>query len=81
MKKLSHEGHQALLSILGNRPFIHITRMSLILVLISMLSGCCCLWYVDIDKPEIYSKQKSEAKTNTVLKSVPKEKSTIERTK
>lgn len=81
MKKLSHEEHQALFSILENKPFIHISRMSLILVLVSMLSGCCCLWYVDIDEPDIYSKQKSVVKTNTVLKPVPKEKSTREITK
>ena len=60
---------------------MRITRMSLMLVLISMLSGCCCLWYVAVDEPEVYSKQKSKVKTNTVQNSVTKEKDAIEKTK
>lgn len=60
---------------------MHIARMSLMLVLISMLSGCCCLWYVAVDEPEVYSKQKSKVKTNTVQNSVTKEKDAIEKTK
>ncbi len=53
---------------------MRITRMSLMLVLISMLSGCCCLWYVAVDEPEVYSKQKSKVKTNTVQNPVTKKK-------
>lgn len=57
------------------------TRMSLMLVLISILSGCCCLWYVAVDEPEVYSKQKSKFKTNTVQNPITKEKDAIEKTK
>jgi hypothetical protein len=53
---------------------MRITRMSLMLVLISMLSGCCCLWYVAVDEPEVYSKQKSKVKTNTVQNPITKKK-------
>lgn len=60
---------------------MRITRMSLMLVLISMLSGCCCLWYVAVDEPEVYSKQKSKVKTNTVQNPVTKKKDAIEKTK
>jgi hypothetical protein len=57
------------------------TRMSLMLVLISILSGCCCLWYVAVDEPEVYSKQKSKFKTKTVQNPITKEKDAIEKTK
>jgi len=59
---------------------MRITRISSILVLISMLSGCCCLWYVAVDEPEVYSKQKSKVKTNTAQNPVAKDKSTMEKT-
>ena len=55
--------------------------MSLLLVMASILSGCCCLWYVDVNEPEVYSKQKSRAKTNAIQNSVTKEKDKIEKTK
>ena len=57
------------------------TRISLMLVSISMLSGCCCLWYVAVDKPEVYNKQKSKVKTNTVQNPVANEEDTIEKNK
>jgi len=74
-----HEERQTLFRLLENNFFIHITRMSLMLVLISMLSGCCCLWYVAVDEPEVYSKQKSKVKTNTVQHPVAKEKNAMEK--
>lgn len=81
MNKLFHEERQTLLRLLENNLFMRITRMSLMLVLISMLSGCCCLWYVAVDEPEVYSKQKSKVKTNTVQNPAAKEKDAIEKTK
>ncbi len=81
MNKLFHEERQTLLRLLENNLFMRITRMSLMLALISMLSGCCCLWYVAIDEPEVYSKQKSKVKTNTVQNPVTKKKDAIEKTK
>ena len=60
---------------------MRITRMSLMLVLISILSGCCCLWYVAVDESEVYSKQKIKVKTDTVQNPVTKEKDAIEKTK
>ena len=81
MNKLFHEERQTLLRLLENNLFIRITRMSLMLVLISMLSGCCCLWYVAVDEPEVYSKQKSKVKTNAVQNPVTKERDAIEKTK
>ncbi len=81
MNKLFHEERQTLLRLLENNLFMRITRMSLMLVLISMLSGCCCLWYVAVDEPEVYSKQKSKVKTNTVQNPVTKKKDAIEKTK
>jgi hypothetical protein len=58
-----------------------ITRISLIFTMISMLSGCCCLWYVDVDEPEVYSKQKRQAKDRSVQSPIAKEKDTTEETK
>jgi hypothetical protein len=81
VNKLFHEERQTLLRLLENNLFMRITRMSLMLALISMLSGCCCLWYVAIDEPEVYSKQKSKVKTNTVQNPVTKKKDAIEKTK
>ena len=81
MNKLFREERQTLLRLLENNLFMRITRMSLMLVLISILSGCCCLWYVAVDEPEVYSKQKSKVKTNTVQNPVTKEKDAIEKTK
>jgi len=81
VNKLFHEERQTLLRLLENNLFMRITRMSLMLVLISMLSGCCCLWYVAVDEPEVYSKQKSKVKTNTVQNPAAKEKDAIEKTK
>ena len=81
MNKLFHEERQTLLRLLENNLFMRITRMSLMLVLISMLSGCCCLWYVDVDEPEVYSKQKSKVKTKTVQDPVTKKKDAIEKAK
>ena len=81
VNKLFHEERQTLLRLLENNLFMRITRMSLMLVLISMLSGCCCLWYVAVDEPEVYSKQKSKVKTNTVQNPVTKKKDAIEKTK
>lgn len=81
MNKLFHEERQTLLRLLENNLFMRITRMSLMLALISMLSGCCCLWYVAVDEPEVYSKQKSKVKTNTVQNPVTKKKDAIEKTK
>ncbi len=81
MNKLFHEERQTLLGLLENNLFMRTTRMSLMLVLISMLSGCCCLWYVAVDEPEVYSKQKSKVKTNPVQNPVSKEKDAIEKTK
>jgi hypothetical protein len=81
VNKLFHAERQTLLRLLENNLFMRITRMNLTLILISMLSGCCCLWYVDIDEPEVYSKQKSKVKTNTVQNPVTKEEDTIEKTK
>jgi hypothetical protein len=81
VNKLFHEERQTLLRLLENNIFMRITRMSLMLVLISMLSGCCCLWYVAVDEPEVYSKQKSKVKTNTVQNPVTKKKDAIEKTK
>ena len=79
MKKLFQDERQTLLRLLEN--IMRITRMSLMLVSISMLSGCCCLWYVAVDEPEVYSKQKNKDKTNTVQNPVTKEKDAIEKTK
>jgi hypothetical protein len=81
VNKLFQEERQTLLRLLENNIFMRITRMSLMLVLISILSGCCCLWYVAVDEPEVYSKQKSKVKTNTVQNPVTKEKDAIEKTK
>jgi len=81
VNKLFHEERQTLLRLLENNLFMRITRMSLMLVLISMISGCCCLWYVAVDEPEVYSKQKSRVKTNTVQNPATKEKNAIEKTK
>ena len=81
MNKLFHEERQTLLRLLENNLFMRITRMSLMLALISILSGCCCLWYVDVDEPEVYSKQKSKVKTSTVQDPVIKKKDAIEKTK
>ena len=81
MNKLFHEERQTLLRLLENNLFMRITRMSLMLVLISMLSGCCCLWYAAVDESEVYSKQKSKVKTNTVQNPVTKKKDAIEKTK
>jgi len=81
VNKLFREERQTLLRLLENNLFMRITRMSLMLVLISILSGCCCLWYVAVDEPEVYSKQKSKVKTNTVQNPVTKEKDAIEKTK
>jgi len=55
VNNLFHEARQTLFRLFENNFFIHITRMSFMLVLISMLSGCCCLWYVAVDEPEVYS--------------------------
>jgi hypothetical protein len=71
----------SLLRLLVNALFMRITRMSLMLVLISMLSGCCCLWYVDVDEPEVYSKQRNKVKANNIQSPVTKEKDTIEKNK
>jgi len=60
---------------------MRITRISSMLILISMLSGCCCLWYVPVDEPEVYSNQKNKIKTNTVQNPVAKKKDAIEKTK
>ena len=79
MKKLFQDERQTLLRLLEN--IMRITRMSLMLVSISMLSGCCCLWYVAVDEPEVYSKQKNKDKNNTVQNPVTKEKDAIEKTK
>lgn len=73
MNKPLHEERPTLLRSLENNLFIRITRMSIMLVFISMLSGCCCLWYVAVDEPEVYSKQKNKVKTNTVQNPVTKE--------
>lgn len=81
MKNQFHEERQTLLRLLENNLFMRITRMSLMLVLIPMLSGCCCLWYVAVDEPEVYSKQKNKVKTNTVQNPVAKEKDVIEKNK
>ena len=81
MNKLFHEERQTLLRLLENNLFMRITRMSLMLIMISILSGCCCLWYVAVDEPEVYSKQKSKVKTNTAQNPVTKEKDAIEKTK
>jgi hypothetical protein len=81
VNKLFHEERQTLLRLLENNLFMRITRMSLMLALISILSGCCCLWYVAVDEPEVYSKQKSKVKTNTTQNPVTKEKDAIEKTK
>ena len=81
MNKLFHEERQTLLRLLENNLFMRITRMSLMLAFISILSGCCCLWYVAVDEPEVYSKQKSKVKTNTTQNPVTKEKDAIEKTK
>jgi hypothetical protein len=81
VNKLFQEERQTLLRLLENNIFMRITRMSLMLVLISILSGCCCLWYVAVDEPEVYSKQKSKVKTNTAQNPVTKEKDAIEKTK
>jgi len=81
VNKLFHEECQTLLRLLENNLFMRFTRMSLMLVLISILSGCCCLWYVAVDEPEVYSKQKSKFKTKTVQNPITKEKDAIEKTK
>ena len=79
MKKPFHKGRQALFRLFENNLFIRVTRMSLMLTLTSILSGCCCLWYVDVNEPEVYSNQKSKA--NTAQNPVTKKKDTIEKTK
>jgi hypothetical protein len=81
VNKLFREERQTLLRLLENNLFMRITRMSLMLVLISILSGCCCLWYVAVDEHEVYSKQKSKVKTNTVQNPVTKEKDAMEKSK
>ena len=47
--------------------FFRIIRTSIFFILISTLSSCCCLWYVDIDEPELYNKQKNNTKTSRIL--------------
>jgi len=79
VKKPFHKGHQALFRLFENNLFIPVTRMSLMLILTSILSGCCCLWYVDVNEPEVYSGQKSKA--NTAQNPVTKKKDSIEKTK
>ena len=81
MKKLFQGERQTLLKLLENNIFMRITRISLILVSISMLSGCCCLWYVAVDEPEVYSKQKNKVKANTVQNPVANVEDAIEKTK
>ncbi len=34
---------------------MNITRLSLLFVTILMLSGCCCIFYVPVDVPKVYS--------------------------
>ena len=79
MKKPSYKGRQALFRLLENNLFIHASRTSLMLILTSILSGCCCLWYVDVNEPEVYSNQKRKAKTNTVQDPASKKKDSIEK--
>lgn len=60
---------------------INLTRISLLLVIISMLSGCCCLWYVAVEEPEVFSGSKMKEKDQTVLNPTTKEKDTKEKSK
>ncbi len=34
---------------------MNITRLSLLFVTIFMLSGCCCIFYVPVEAPKVYS--------------------------
>ncbi len=65
--------------LLENSLYIRVTRTSLMLILTSILSGCCCLWYVDVNEPEVYSNHKSKA--ITAQNPVDKKKDSIEKTK
>ncbi len=60
---------------------MNLTRISLLLVIISMLSGCCCLWYVAVEEPEVFSGSKIKEKDQTVLNPTTKEKDTKEESK
>jgi len=46
-----------------------------------MLSGCCCLWYVAVEEPEVFSGNKMKEKDQTVLNPTTKEKDTKEKSK
>ncbi len=46
-----------------------------------MLSGCCCLWYVVVEEPEVFSGSKIKEKDQTVLNPTTKEKDTKEESK
>jgi hypothetical protein len=46
-----------------------------------MLSGCCCLWYVAVEEPEVFSGSKMKGKDQTVLNPTTKEKDAKEKPK
>lgn len=46
-----------------------------------MLSGCCCLWYVAVEEPEVFSGSKMKGKDQTVLSPTTKEKDAKEEPK
>jgi hypothetical protein len=58
-----------------------IIRLGLLLVIISMLSGCCCLWYVAVEEPSVFSGHKMKGKNQTIQNSIDKEKDAKEESK
>ncbi len=58
-----------------------IIRLGLLLVIISMLSGCCCLWYVAVEEPRVFSEHKMKGKNQTIQNSIDKEKDAKEESK
>jgi hypothetical protein len=46
-----------------------------------MLSGCCCLWYVEIEEPRVFSEHKMKGKNQTVQNPIDKEKNAKEESK
>ncbi len=58
-----------------------IIRLGLLLAIISMLSGCCCLWYVEIEEPRVFSEHKMKGKNQTIQNSIDKEKDAKEESK
>lgn len=58
---------------LKNNFFIRTCRVSTSFTLLFMLSGCCCLWYVDVEKPEIYNTKENKVMANKIINSAAKE--------